>query len=416
MNESRPSSSSREFQHLIFEPIPREIGIEDVESIQECMQYIHDLSISDNADYVPSDGILYKALIESQAETIGTEPKVSEHSFDKTVSTLLAAWGEQNGLSGRPPQTLSETIDIFTKNYKLNEQSPIYFQGGAEYATSGNFVHIITGRAMGNKPREDTTRRYYLNPRADKMGHVVEQLTEAALQTEIPLYFKFINFATGKPDKHTFTRNDRVVIYASDNQVALVEDVLKGIILDDSTVFSNRKIAGFGEILTEGISRTDAITTEQNEIFKGYSESISFNQLRSMLIFEVTMNVTKDLICIPAYGSHKIGDQTIRQKFASELSKEVSKRQSGIIIKDDDPLLQESIRLSLKTESLKASGKFSGGAISMIQNSVSRIARDVLPRIQSDSLLHGYQYYIKQLAPKYGIDPDNLAKNIPILT
>jgi len=409
MTESAPQPSQGELQQLTFEPIPREFGVDDVVNVQRYMKHLHDESVAENADFVPNQQSLYDTLTEAPTVATEREPQAEEHSFDKPVSALLIAWGERNGLPGQAPQTLTETLDVFTKNPKLNEDSPIHFQGGAEYVT-GRFVHVITGRAMG-KRREQATRRYYLNPRADRMGQVVEQLTRAALQAETPLYFKFVNVATGKPDKRTLGRNDRVVVYASDSQSPLVEDVLSRMVTDDPEAFAGRKVAGFGEVLADGITRADDVTTEQNERFKGHSEGTSFNDLRSKLIFEATTSVTKDLISFPEYGSVKIGGQTIRQKFAGELSKAISKKQVGTVIKEDDPLLQEDIQLGLDPEKLKDGGKFSDGAIRAIQDSVGKVARDVLPHIQPDSLLRGYQHHIKQLAPRYGINPDNLAEN-----
>jgi hypothetical protein len=402
MIESAPKPAQGELHQTTLEPLPREFGVDDVVNVQNYMRHLHDEALTDNADYIPSQQSLYDTLTEAPTGTSEVEPLAAEHSFDKPVSTLLAAWGERNGVPGQAPQTLTETLDVFTKNPKFDEDSPIHFQGGAEYVT-GRFVHVATGRAMG-KHREQATRRYYLNPRADKMGHVVEQLTGAALQTETPLYFKFVNVATGKPDKRTLGRNDRVVIYASDNQTALVEDVLSRMVTDDPEAFAGRKIAGFGEVLADGITRADEVTLEQNERFKGHSEGTSFNDLRSKLIFEATMSVTKDLVSFPEYGSVKVGGQTIRQKFASELSKAISKRQAGTVIKEDDPLLQEAVQLGLEPERLQASGKFSEGAVRAIQDSVGRVARDVLPHIQPDSLLRGYEHHIKELAPKYGIN------------
>lgn len=413
MHETLPQISQGEQQNIPLKPKPREFSVDDVVNVQRYLQELQDSSVTDSADYVPSKTGLYEKLTENTDNT-EIEPSADEHSFDKSINTLLSAWGERNGLGEGAPQSLAEAQRLFTQNPKLNEISPIQFQGGAEYA-SGRFVHVATGRAMG-KHREPATRRYYLNPTADKMGHVVEQLTGAALQSGVPLYFKFVNVATGTPSQRTMERTDRIVIYASETQTDFVEGVLSYVATETPEAFAGRTVSGFGEILADGITRADDVTKEQNEKFKGYSEGTSFNDLRSKLIYEATLDVTKDLVAFPEFASVKVGDQTIRQKFASELSKAISKHKTGTVIGENDPELLRALELGLSSEQLKQSGRFSDKAVRAIEDAVAKTARDVLPRIQPASLLRGYGHHIKRIAPKYGIDPDNLARNVPIAT
>ena len=411
MQETLPQISQGEQQNIPLEPKPREFSVDDVVNVQRYLQELQDSSVTDSADYVPSKTGLYEKLTENTDNT-EIEPSADEHSFDKSINTLLSAWGERNGLGEGAPQSLAEARRLFTQNPKLNKTSPIQFQGGAEYA-SGRFVHVATGRAIG-KHREPATRRYYLNPTADKMGHVVEQLTGAALQSEVPLYFKFVNVATGTPSQRTMERTDRIVIYASEAQTDFVEGVLGHVATETPEAFIGRTVSGFGEVLADGMARADDVTKEQNEKFKGYSEGTSFNDLRSKLIYEATLDVTKDLVAFPEFASVKVGDQTIRQKFASELSKAISKHKTGTVIGENDPELLRALELGLSSEQLKQSGRFSDKAVRAIEDAVAKTARDVLPRIQPASLLRGYGHHIKRIAPKYGIDPDNLARNVPI--
>lgn len=375
------------------------------------MQELSSSSLADGADYAPSKSGLYDHLTEPDSVS-EQELRADESSFDKSVSSLLSAWGERIGLPSNRPKTLAEAKALFAQNPKLNETSPIHFQGGAEYVT-GRFTHVITGRVMG-KHHEPTARRYYLNPTADKMGHVVEQLTGAALQSEIPLYFKFVDVATGNPDRRTLSRTDRVVIYASEGQTEFVEGLLGHVVEESPDAFTGRKVAGFGEVLADGVTVADEVTDEQNARFKGHGEGTSFNDLRSQLLYEATLYVTKDLVSFPEFASVKVGDQTIKEVFAAELSKAIGKHKTGTVIKADDPELSQALEVGLSAERLKESGKFSENAVRAIQDAVAKTARNVLPGIQPESLLRGYQHHIKQLASKYGVNPDNLARNIPI--
>ena len=415
MTEQVPVTAQAELQNQPLAPHPREFGANDVVNVQSYLQELHDTSVAEGSDYVPGATGMYNKLTEVP-HSPEAEPSASEDSFDKSVSSLLSAWGERNGLPAGSPETLAETREMFSVNPKLNNESPIHFQGGAEYA-SGRFVHVATGRAMG-KHRESSARRYYLNPSADKMGHIVEQLTGAALEAEVPLYFKFVDVATGKPDQRTLNRTDRVVIYASEAQTGFVEDLLGHVSAENPEAFAGRKVAGFGESLADGITRADDVTKEQNDRFKGQTEGTSFNDLRSKLIYEATLDVTKDLLGFPDYaasiGAVAANGETIRSTFASELSKAISQRQAGTVVKEDDPLLVEAFELGLSEEKLLQSGKFGEAVLRDIKNCVGKTARDIVPRIKPEDLLPGYKNQIHALAPKYGIDPDNLAKNIPI--
>lgn len=415
MTELAPVTAQAELHKTPLAPQPREFGASDVVSVQAYLQELHDSSVTEGSDYVPGATSMYNKLTEVEA-SFGVEPQANEDSFDKSVSSLLSAWGERVGLPGGAPKTLTEAKEIFSANPKLNDESPIHFQGGAEYA-SGRFVHVATGRAMG-KHRETPTHRYYLNPTTDKMGHVVEQLTGAALESGVPLYFKFVNVATGKPDQRTLARTDRVVIYASEAQTGFVEDLLGQVSAENPEAFAGRTVAGFGESIADGITRADDVTKEQNNRFKGQTDSTSFNDLRSKLIYEATIDVTKDLLAFPDYatsiGAVTEDGESIRSKFASELSKAISERQAGTVINENDPLVVEAFKLGLSSEKLEESGKFGEAVIRDIKNCIGKTARDVLPRVKPDDLLPGYKHRIHVLAPKYGIDPDNLAKNISL--
>lgn len=117
----------------------------------------------------------------------------------------------------------------------------------------------------------------------------------------------------------------------------------------------------------------------------------------------------------PEFASVKVGDQTIRQMFANELSKAISEHKTGTVIDENNPGLLRALELGLSGEQLTQSRQFGDKAVRAIEDAVARTARNVLPRIQPSSLLRGYNHHIKRIAPKYGIDPDNLAKNASIV-
>lgn len=391
-------------------PRPRQFSTQDVVSVQNYLRDLHDTSIAENCDLVPSITSLYNSLTEGP-HSREIEPRASEDSFDKTVNTLLSMWGSKNGLPKYAPRSLQETLDLFAQNPRLNERSPIYFQGGAEYATA-RFVHVLTGRAMG-KHREPSAHRYYLNPRADKMGLIVDQLTGAALEAKIPLYFKFIDVATSAPDNRTLERNDRIIIYTSEAQTDFVENLLADIADETPEAFSGRQVAGFGEVLADGITHADEVTKEQNDMFKGSSEGTSFNEVRAQLIQEAMLGVTADLVTFPEYAKVKVGRHTIRQIFTSKLSEELRGHAAGTIVKEDDPTLLLALRIGLSIDRLRSNG-FGEESIHAVQRALDKTARDVLPYIKPDDLLRGFRHHIAQIAPMYGVNPTNLARNVPI--
>lgn len=92
MQETPPRISQGEQQNILLEPKPREFSIDDVVNVQKYLQELQDSSVNDGADYVLSKAGLYEKLTESTDDT-ETEPSADEYSFDKSISTLLAAWG-----------------------------------------------------------------------------------------------------------------------------------------------------------------------------------------------------------------------------------------------------------------------------------------------------------------------------------
>ena len=389
---------------------PRQFDLGDVLKVQQVMRGLNEGSDRRGVSGIFGESAFYRKFTED-SEVNSLESKASKDSFDKSVSTLLALWGEQKKILGEGLETLQEAKDMFTLNSRLNEYSPIHFQDGAEYA-SGRFVHILTGRTMG-KSRESATKRYYLNPAADKVGLVVDQLTGAALQASVPLYFKFVDVATGMPDKRTMERTDRIDIYASDRQSEFVDSLISNIISLEPKAFAGRTVAGFGEILGEGVSRADEVTEEQNERFKGNSTGVSFNYLRCKLVHEATLSVVKDLISNSATSSILMGGKSIRQIFADSVSEGMTAH--DLRLSEDDPELNEEIKMGIPIDSSDEARGLGVDAREAVSDGVVRTARKILPHIDPESLMYGYDHYIHKIAPRYGIDPDNLAKNIPIV-
>ncbi|HJM04407.1 MAG TPA: T3SS effector HopA1 family protein [Candidatus Saccharimonadaceae bacterium] len=390
-----------------FESHPRTFTLEDVYNVQ---QYLADLkaeSIKEGADFAPSSEGLYERLTERVDSGFEQEARAAEDSFDKSVHALFSEWATQKGIAESAPTSLLDIKKLFVQYPNLNEKSPIHFQGGAEFATS-RFVHVKTGRAMG-MAREETTTRYYLNPTADTMGRVVEQLTGAALEAKVPLYFKFVDVATENPDRRTLSRNDRVVIYASDAQREFVESTIQDIIRDVPDGLEGRTVAGFAEEIADGVARSSEVNESLNQQ-SGSRES--FNSLRTKLIYEATIAVTRRVLSSEQNASIQVGSNTVRGTLAEAVSKEL-KKLNYPEIKEDDPTLLQAVALGLEPDKLVSAG-FSDKAANAVNKAVRTISKDILPAIPADILLKGYERQLDSLAPRYGINPHNLAENIPI--
>ena len=407
MHTEKTSQENIETKHPLSAPHPREFTIDDVENLQGYLRGLNERSIRDKTSYVFNSNSLYVHLTEAQ-DTPSPEARAPEDSFDQTVHSLLSMWGERNKYGKGGPKTVTDTIRMFTDHPELNEVSPIHFQGGAEYV-SARFVHVITGRTMG-KPREKATQRYYLNPKADAMGYVVDQLAGGAVAQQVPLYFKFVNIATGNPNKRSLARTDRIVIYASDAQTEFVEGLLGTVTSSRPEAFEGRTVAGFGETLSDGVSRCDEVTEWQNQQFKGSSEGISFNSLRSNLLASVLMDVTRDIISDPAARRVHVDEKTIEQHFLDSLTATLQYEHPGTRIEAGDPEIKMALSVKMAPNELK--GVFGPNAIRSIDDAIAKTARQVLPRIESSHLLAGFQHHLQKTAPKFGIDPLNLARNI----
>ena len=122
------------------------------------------------------------------------------------------------------------------------------------------------------------------------------------------------------------------------------------------------------------------------------------------------MDVTRDIISDPAARQVHVDEKTIEQHFLDSLTATLQYEHPGTRINAEDPEIK--IALSVKMAPNELKGVFGPNAIRSIDDAVAKTARQVLPRIESSHLLAGFQHHLQKTAPKFGIDPLNLARNI----
>lgn len=400
----------KELEHE--EKKPRTITTRDVEKIQKHFLTLQLDEAQNGGDFLPSASALYEALTTQNVEG---EPDCPEEAFDKTTSSLLEAWRKRKDIPEPTPTTLRDIENLFEEHPGLNDEKradgpPLNFQEGANTA-SGRFIHVKTGRVLGVHSKLPV-QRYYLNPRADKMGAVVDRLASAALENNEPLYFKFVNLAKKPISNRALTRQDRVVVYASEDQKALIESLCASLSEDDPGIFAGRETAGFTQPVTDGISIGADVTKEQNAQHSGMTEKTSFNDIRTKLMFDATQRVTADIVSSTSMSLVRIGNKTAREIFIETLNQNLRKSHPEMILDANDPTLRGAFENRFDFDALEKAGLGPNARRSM-EDSLLRTAKLILPKITSDSLLPWYQLHTKQLAAAYGINPDNLAENLP---
>ncbi|MGI6371006.1 MAG: T3SS effector HopA1 family protein [Patescibacteria group bacterium] len=414
--KGQPPIRERESERITLSLTPREFTIGDTVDMQDYMRMLRE----SQPKCVPEHNSLYEHIISGKERKRSKDEKellADAHCFDGSISTLLSTWVRTYKIRGEPPKTLEVARQLFAVQPELNQQSPVHFQGGIEEPTpGGDFIHMKTGWAI-KKPIEPIAWRYYLNPAANKVGRVVNILLNEALRTETPLYFKFVDVATPGQWPPQVTRSDRIIIYSSEEQTRYIEQLLEHIVNQEREAFAGREITGFSARLADGVSKSEEVSEEQNNAFRGYWEGISFNHLRAKLILETTMSITRNFITSPYYSSFKIRGKTPREKFYLEAGEYIREHLNNASYResvgDMRSRMEQAMSLGLSSKKLEAGG-YSKDTIHYLEAIVANTARDILPFITPDSLLPHYHSELKQIAPKYGIDPRNLAVNIPI--
>lgn len=416
LEKGQPPIREPESEKITLSLTPREFTVGDTVDMQDYMRMLREFQ----PRCVPGHNSLYEYIIsgkEPKRAKDKKEPLADAHCFDESISTLLSTWGRTYRLRGEPPKTLEAARRLFAVQLELNQRSPVHFQGGIEEPEpGGSFIHMKTGWAI-RKPIEPIAWRYYLNPAANKVGRVVNILVNRALHTGTPLYFKFVDVATPVKWQSQVTRSDRIVIYSSEKQTQYIEQLLEHIVNQEREAFAGREITGFSARLADGVSKSEEVSEEQNNAFKGYGGGISFNHLRAKLILETTMSITRNFITSPYYSSFKIRGKTAREKFYLETEEYIRERLNNAYyresVNDMRSRMELAMSLGLSSNELEARG-YPEDMILYLGEIVENTARDILPFITPYSLLPHYHSELERIAPKYGIDPHNLAVNTPI--
>ncbi len=337
--KGQPPIRERESERITLSLTPREFTIGDTVDMQDYMRMLRE----SQPKCVPEHNSLYEHIISGKERKRSKDEKellADAHCFDGSISTLLSTWVRTYKIRGEPPKTLEVARQLFAVQPELNQQSPVHFQGGIEEPTpGGDFIHMKTGWAI-KKPIEPIAWRYYLNPAANKVGRVVNILLNEALRTETPLYFKFVDVATPGQRPPQVTRSDRIIIYSSEEQTRYIEQLLEHIVNQEREAFAGREITGFSARLADGVSKSEEVSEEQNNAFRGYWEGISFNHLRAKLILETTMSITRNFITSPYYSSFKIRGKTPREKFYLEAGEYIREHLNNASYRESRRILQ----------------------------------------------------------------------------
>lgn len=241
------------------------------------------------------------------------------------------------------------------------------------------------------------------------MGDVVEALMDGSLSARVPLNFKFVNVAADLTTARMANRSDRIVIDPAEDQVPFVEGLLRQIHDANRDAFDGRAAGGFAQPIAEGIAASDRITDEQREAFP----SDSVNSLRAKMLLEATKYAASQAMLDSEFmASSYLGPTDL---FAvAEKRLEDAYHRVFPHYAHTTPHGTASKRLPiLKTpyESLK---HLDAKEQSVADDVLLGFAKDIFPRMPTEIILPYYKSAVLDVAPKYGIDPDNLAKNIPI--
>lgn len=398
----------------LFLKLKRPYSVDDVKRFQLYLSFFDEECRKDNDDYLIN---FYKFLTNSYLnKTTGVDriADIPKEEYEDLELTLFNNWIDgcssisnnanvdddskkllQEIIKINKPKNIEELRNIFRISSLHNKYSPIFYQEGVgdKGELRSNFVHV----RMGQQDKNDY--RIYLNPKVKYLPQTVKNLFG---RYHLPMYLKFIDYSF---NREGFNRCDRIIIYLDRKSLGEKLGVVAGILRDGSERFIGQDVPQFLIKIGDGAGFGQEITQWQKDNFGARS----FSHLRAMFIEDVWMSYMKAYLLWNKHAFRKNFDEQYRSYFNK-------KEQSGDVYDHNllDSFLDKIWSTSKnelgvkKVKNIKEFEKF----IIKFDFIVNFTMRKIIPRENAKSLVNTLQGFVKKLAPKYKINPDNLAYNL----
>ncbi|NQV12511.1 hypothetical protein HQ524_04060 [Candidatus Uhrbacteria bacterium] len=374
-------------------------------------------------DYAPLQLNVFKAwrinMLRHGASMIAAAEQSEDPGRDSDHMRKVVAAIE----SSPEPTTLDELRDIYRKEWRVNKESPIHYQGSLDGSTSPLFVHVISKR-MDHKEWPGNTMRFYLNPKIEDISRIAEELAMRAMNSELPLNMKFKDYSTlgtETPNVDAFNRLDKMLVYIPNGYEDEYVDLIYDLQDDHPEWFEDSILPPMCEELTEGVGVMDEATPEQSAIYSERfprEDGASANQLRAVMLQDAWTDIVKSLI--EKYPDQKDKDgETFRQVLRNNLSiclyfintfDRMSVIDAMIAADFDASKLDDKSMHSIQTTRRGADVQ------ELIDHAYNNASQQTLGSIfsvlKSESILPFVQKKVAKHARNWLIDPDNLSANL----
>jgi hypothetical protein len=430
MDEDIPKKEGVEGKQDFFESIKRPYGVQDIKNLQQALTRFEENRKSKNATFVFQESAFYEFLTSFQEhpEKLPAKDQVPTASYERLEVGIFNTWKENllknaeviikkrpslapviDVLKKENPQTLNELRELYKAHPEVDQVSAVEYQEGiTDYVTS-NFVHVNMARASGYAYEQPKTEmRIYTNPPAEAIPLLAEQLTLRAQQKNIPLYYKFTDYSF---DMHgTDQRLDKLIVYTSKEYAPQLVSLLKEIKEEKPEWFNGRELPTLVSKAEEGIGLAEDPSEYQEKNFSGtMNKGVSFSSVRAKMLCDAWKDTMKGIITVYKDWQPR-GGRTFKQLFDDQFRFTMKNLAVDSVTIEETLQKLGEVNFDITKINPVLKKKFFN-LESNIHDALFRTMQDIIPAINADSLLPFVEKQIKEKAPHYGVNPDNLALN-----
>lgn len=413
-----------------FEKLKRPYGVEDVKKFQQALAEFEEMRKKENGEYVFDYNNFYRFLTSfngKESQNMRDKEEIPVEDYEKLEIGIFQGWrqkllqNKEKILQRRPrlaevidilqqeapPKSLDELRDLYRRHPLVNDMSAANYQEGIgeKNEKRSGFLHINMARFYAYAyeiPKTDM--RIYLNPPMEAIPKLSIHLIGLAEKERIPLYFKIIDYSFQKFTPENANRLDKMLVYTNRENVPKLAKIIEELQERKPQWFQERELPNLVAPLGDGAGIAAEPSDFQKQKFGERGKS--FNSVRALFLREVWKDAIKDIL-IANKNIKPRGGRTLQQIFNDQLK--FSIKHLSLDNQTISGYIEELWQNNFDTEKLNLSAKkvFETN----LDDALLRTMQDVIPNFTPDSLAIWVNKRIREKAPYFGINPDNVALN-----
>lgn len=432
-----PSISQRHVAkdtRLNLKALKRPYDSKDISSFQKIMQAHAELCKQRQRKMALKPSTIYRHLTNSdrKASRKGELPtEESKQSLEALIVRGFNFWrknilGNEALMSQRDPKykdiipvlkkfgeakTTQDLRSLYARHPEINQSSALVYQDGQKYSGSG-FLHFDLPRltAYGIKRSPETKYRLYLNPSSSALPALADKFVKKALERQLPLKFKIIDFSDPKTDRDCLHRKDNFIIYLAEEELQGALDILEEIRAEKPAAFSSDHQPSFTMKVSGGIYLGEHPDEYQRAVIANGDGKTSFTEVRANFLHSLWMETTGNLIM--RNPDLKIdtpnGSRSLKEILLDELKDQLDSHFKSR--KNDIGKWMERFSKSGNIKhTMHGNESDKDGFVDAFAKSMEVCMWKVLPHVEPAVLERIVRVLVPKYSKKFGINPQNMA-------